>query len=89
VRQTAVLARVEQIEPQDDGGGKLRHRGPFHLFDGDEFHNHAGRIKAWCGTTAATVDLRAVEDRARWKAPLWADLCRRCFQQPRNKLVEP
>lgn len=81
---TAVLARVVRIEPQSDGSGKTRYRGPLHLFNGDDFWNHAGRIRAWCGARLATVDLEHVEDRDHPQL-LAAALCGRCFLQPRKE----
>lgn len=81
----AVLARIERIRPNADGSGKLTYRGPAHLFDGDDFWNQAGSIRAWCGAKAATVDLHGIEDRGQQKAALYSDLCGRCFIQPRKK----
>lgn len=85
MRHTAVLARVQRIRPNADGSGKMTYRGPCHLFDGDDFHNNAGRIKAWCGASCATVDLSGIEDRGGQKSALYSDLCGRCFIEPRRK----
>lgn len=81
----AVLARIERIEPQPDGGGLLELRGPVHLFDGQLIRNEVGRIKAWCGASVATVDLVTVDDRGRKGGILYADICHRCFLEPRAK----
>lgn len=84
MRTGVVLARIERIEPRGNGGGKLRYSGPMHLFNGDDYWNHAGAIQAWCGAKAATVDLRHVEDRDP-RTALYANICRRCFIQPRER----
>jgi hypothetical protein len=81
----AVLARVERIRPNADGSGKLTYRGPCHLFDGHDWRNSVGGIKAWCGVKVATIDLHGIEDRGRQRAALYSDLCGRCFIEPRRK----
>lgn len=84
-RHLAVLARVERIRPNDDGSGQMTYMGPLHLFNGDDYWNTPGRLKAWCGVKVAGVDLRAIEDReeiAGCFGALAADLCGRCFLLP-------
>lgn len=83
----AILARLERIEPQANGGGKLRRRGVVHIFNGDQYRKHSGVIRAWCGAKVSTVDLCVIEDR-NGGGGLWADICRRCFMEPRAKVID-
>lgn len=82
----AVLARIARIEPCPDGGGILRYAGTIHIFNGRSLRNQTGRIKAWCGTRAASVDIDVVYGRSGDGSPLWANICHRCFLEPRRKV---
>lgn len=88
-KHTAVLARIERIQPQANGGGVEEYRGVVHVFNGADVWNKTGQLRAWCGAVAASVDLQAIYDRGHRPGALYANVCRRCFVEPRAKVVHP
>lgn len=64
-----------------------RFPGPFHLVNGGELPDPEGNVWTWCGTPMKNGPAEVCQDRrTATKGALYADLCRRCFIQPRDKL---